>query len=247
MAAILAQQRDVEEEYLWSCALTATNKEYSWDPVTLEPAKEEGDGKEEGRQVKPSHRLLIKTAILMPSAKKDEVTVVEIESEGYNKQKVSCLQLINISLNILFCFQVTVPICAMKGGVDLQKYVDLLVPGPAKMKIIHGEGPINLVGSHCVEYFGYREDDDSDDDEEEGDTENEMETEEQEDEAKTKNKSGEKKVSPAKSSPNEKTKKESGDKKASPEKEEKVTPTKEDSKKRKASAEPKSAEKKAKI
>ena len=56
----------------------------------------------------------------------------------------------------------------MKGGVDLQKYVDLLVPGPAKMKIIHGEGPINLVGSHCVEYFGYREDDDSDDDEEEG-------------------------------------------------------------------------------
>ena len=48
----------------------------------------------------------------------------------------------------------------MKGGVDLQKYVDLLVPGPAKMKIIHGEGPINLVGSHCVEYFGYREDDD---------------------------------------------------------------------------------------
>ena len=47
----------------------------------------------------------------------------------------------------------------MKGGVDLQKYVDLLVPGPAKM-IIHGEGPINLVGSHRVEYFGYREDDD---------------------------------------------------------------------------------------
>ena len=91
MAAILSQQRDVEEEYLWSCALTGTNKEYSWDPVTLEPAKEEGDGKEGEGQVKPSHRLLIKTAILMPSAKKDEVTVVEIESEGYNKQKVSCL------------------------------------------------------------------------------------------------------------------------------------------------------------
>ena len=91
-SAILSQQRDVEEEYLWSCALTATNKEYSWDPVTLEPAKEEGNGKEEeGRQVKPSHRLLIKIAILMPSAKKDEVTVVEIESEGYNKQKVGYL------------------------------------------------------------------------------------------------------------------------------------------------------------
>merc|ERR1712003_470153 len=73
---------------------------------------------------------------------------------------------------------VTVPICAMKGGVDLQKYVDLLVPGPAKMKIIHGEGPINLIGSHCVDYYGFKEDEESDDDdEEEGDTENEMETE----------------------------------------------------------------------
>ena len=88
---ILSQQLSralalVDEEYLWSCALTGTNKEYSWDPVTLEPAKED-----KGRQVKPSHRLFIKTAILMPSAKKDEVTVVEIESEGYNKQKVGYL------------------------------------------------------------------------------------------------------------------------------------------------------------
>ena len=38
----------------------------------------------------------------------------------------------------------------MKGSVDLQKYVGLLVTGPAKMKIIHGEGPINLVGSHTA-------------------------------------------------------------------------------------------------
>ena len=50
-----------------------------------------------------------------------------------------------------------VPICAMKGGAELQKYVDLLVPTPAKLKIIHGEGPINLVGSHCVDYFGLKD------------------------------------------------------------------------------------------
>ena len=98
MAAILAQQRDVEEEYLWSCALTATNKEYSWDPVTLEPAKEEGDGKEEGRQVMPSHLLFIETAFLMPTAKKDEVTVVEIESEGFNKQKVGLISQLVFSM-----------------------------------------------------------------------------------------------------------------------------------------------------
>merc|ERR1719508_734036 len=69
----------------------------------------------------------------------------------------------------------------MKGGSDHQKYVDLLVPSAAKLKIIHGEGPIHLVGSHCVDYFGFKDEDDEEDSEEqeEGDTENEgMETEE---------------------------------------------------------------------
>lgn len=67
----------------------------------------------------------------------------------------------------------------MKGGAELQKYVDLLVPTPAKLKIIHGEGPINLVGSHCVDYFGFKDErDDDSEDEEEGETEDEgMETE----------------------------------------------------------------------
>ena len=82
----------------------------------------------------------------------------------------------------------------MKGGADLQKYVDLLVPGPAKLKIIHGEGPINLVGSHCVDYFGMNEDDDDTDEEDEEDAD-EMETEESStssttEENKAKNKSG---------------------------------------------------------
>ena len=93
MAAILAGG-NVEEEYLWSCSLSGSNKEYAWDPVKLEPEQKPEEGKElkegetEPSKVKPSHRLLIKSAILMPTAKKDEVTVVEIESEGYNSQKV---------------------------------------------------------------------------------------------------------------------------------------------------------------
>ena len=33
-------------------------------------------------------RLLIKTAILMPAAKKDDVNIVQIESEGFNQEKV---------------------------------------------------------------------------------------------------------------------------------------------------------------
>merc|ERR1712029_1147062 len=187
---------------------------YSWEPSTLEPEAKEEDQEKEGPKGKPGHRLLIKSAISMPSAKENEVTVVQIESEGYRGKSV------------------TVPICAMKGGVDLQKYVDLLVPGPSKMKIIHGEGPIHLIGSHCVDYMGLQEEESEDEDE------NEMETEEaKEDSSKSKNKSGDKKASPAK---DEK-------KKQSPEKsDKKVTPSKEDSKKRKASGDPKSAEKKAK-
>ena len=132
-----------------------------------------------------------------------------------------------------FFLQLTVPICAMKGGSDLQKYVDLLVPGPSKIKIIHGEGPVHLVGSHCVEFFGFKEDEDSDDDEEEGDTENEMETEEEE--TAKGNKSGDKKTTPEKP-----------EKKSTPSKEEKKETPNKDEKKRKNSSEPKSAEKKAK-
>ena len=33
-------------------------------------------------------RLLIKTAILMPAAKKDDINIVQIESEGFNQEKV---------------------------------------------------------------------------------------------------------------------------------------------------------------
>merc|ERR1712096_269823 len=225
MAAILAGN-NVEEEFMWSCTLTGSNKEYSWDPAVTETGVKEGEEKEgekEALRVKPGHRLLIKSAILMPTAKKDEVTVIQIESEGYNKQKV------------------IVPFVAMKGGSDLHKYVDLLVPGPAKLKIIHGEGPINLVGSHVVDYFGFKDEEE----EEEGDTENEgMETEEV-------NEKGDKKITTSKDGKKTTPTKEDSGKKASPAKEasekaEKKTPTKEDSKKRKASSEANSAEKKAK-
>ena len=92
MAAILAGN-NVEEEYLWSCTLTGSSKEYNWEPTSLEPESKEEE--KEGPKVKPGHRLLIKTAILMPTAKKDEVTVVQIESEGYNKQTVTLTKRMN--------------------------------------------------------------------------------------------------------------------------------------------------------
>jgi len=141
------------EEFLWSCDLTAAKKEYSWAPQ--DPVKEGEDTDEEG---KPTHKLLIKSAILMPTAKKDEVNIVEIESEGYNKEKVK------------------VPILAMKGGNDLQTYVDLLVPNNAKLTLIKGEGPIHLIGSHCIDFF----------DNMAGEADSEGEDEEMEEKGKTK-------------------------------------------------------------
>ena len=72
------------------------------------------------------------------AAKKDDVCIIQVESEGYNKSKV------------------ITPIIAMKGGSDYQQYVDILVPHKATFKLIQGEGPIHLVGSHCVNFYGYR-------------------------------------------------------------------------------------------
>ena len=61
--------------------MSSSVQEFTWDP------KEPSDLVE--GEVKPSHRLLIKTAILMPEAKKDELTIVQVESEGYNKTQVN--------------------------------------------------------------------------------------------------------------------------------------------------------------
>lgn len=119
-------------QYGWSCMLDKTTKEFEWSPEHPSDAKDDDDM--EDPTPKPGHRLLIKNAILMPEAKKDEVTVLQIECDGYNKKKV------------------TVPFVAMKGGVDHQRYIDLLVPCPAKITLLSGEGPIHLLGHHCVDF-----------------------------------------------------------------------------------------------
>merc|ERR1712236_45687 len=97
-------------------------------------------------------------------------------------------------------------ICAMKGGHDLQNYVDLLVPCPAKISLLQGEGPIYLIGSHCVDYDGYKEvDDDEEDDDEATEDEEaaEMET--------TEERSEESKVTPIKEAGGSVKRKASGD------------------------------------
>merc|ERR1719308_224388 len=167
MNAVALNQGNLEEEFLWSCTLSGATKEYTWAPADPEDT---ADDDEKDQSVKPGHKLLIKSAILMPSAKADEVTIVQIESEGYNKQKV------------------VVPICAMKGGSDLQQYVDLLVPSNAKLTLLQGEGPINLLGSHCVDFFGYKDvevDSEEEEDANAGDDDVDMEEDSEKGEKKT--------------------------------------------------------------
>jgi len=150
---------NIEEEYMWSCTLSGSNKEYEWAPK--EPQDNDTEDEEDGEDVdptcKPNHRLLIKQAILHPEAKEGEVTMLQVETIGYNKQKV------------------VAPIVAMKAGNDLQKYIDLLVPDTAKIKVISGSGPVSLIGSHCVDFYDYRNygagQDDEDDEEEDEDEE----------------------------------------------------------------------------
>ena len=72
-----------EEDYLWSCKFSrGASKEYSWCPE--DPA----DQDDEDPSVKPGHQLLLNSAVLIPSAKAGEVTVVQVESEVYYNSKV---------------------------------------------------------------------------------------------------------------------------------------------------------------
>merc|ERR1719500_1294374 len=110
----------------------------------------------------------------MPAAKKDDINIVQIESEGYNQEKVK------------------VPVLAMRGGTDLQTYADILVPSNAKLTLIQGEGPIHLIGSHCIDFFA--------------DVDEEADTEDEDDEMEVKGKGDDLPASPikTKSSPMEK-------------------------------------------
>jgi len=223
---------DYEEELLWAATFTAANKELIWNPEESETDSDTEEEDKDDPSVKPGHRLFIKNAVLMPDAKKDDVCIIQVESEGYNKTKV------------------VTPIIAMKGGTDYQQYVDILVPNKATFKLIQGEGPIHLVGSHCVNFYGYR---DVGGDLTDGEGDDTMDEDKEEQKTGEKKPSG-KKESPSKAGDKKSPTKEAEEKKASPEKEkaekkESPSKTRETSggKKRKASEEKtSSAEKKKK-
>jgi len=249
MAAALSGP-NIEEEYMWSVTLDANTKEYEWCPK--DPSDEDSED-EEDPSCKPNHRLLIKTAILHPEAAKDEVTMLQIETKGYKNAKLQT------------------PFVAMKSGTNLQQYVDVLVPDMAKIKVVAGSGPITLLGSHCVDFYDYRnyggdeteedaessEDDEMDEEEQETavkeDKESDKEPAVKETAKETegdKKKKTPKKDTPKKDTPKKDAKEAKEEEKKESPKEAKKTPDAKtktpDSKKRKPSAEEEGAEKKRK-
>merc|ERR1712228_944088 len=100
-------------------------------------------------------------------------------------------------------------------------YIDLLVPRPAKISLLQGEGPIYLVGSHCVDFDGYKDVDEDEEDEDEATADEDA----AEDEALEEEVKGDK-VSPAKEGSGSSKRKASSDPPKSDEKKKKASPAK---------------------
>jgi len=201
---------NVEEEHMWAVTLSGTKREYEWAPEDPSDNVDANESKAEDSEdedfdpaCKPNHRLLIKSAILHPDAKKDEVTMIQVETTGYKNEKV------------------VTPFLAMQKEHGLQQYVNLLLPDAAKIKIISGDGPVTLVGSHCVDFYDYRnygtelddeeeaessEDDEVDEEMEEQETAAEVKEDKSEDKTKAKTKASKMDVE-AEAEPKEKKKK----------------------------------------
>jgi len=222
---------------MWSVTLNSDKKEWEWLPEdpTDQAQDEDDDDEDEDPSYKPNHRLLVKNAILDPEAEENEPVVLELETTGFKKEKV------------------VTPIVAMRGGTDLQRYIDLLIPTKGKIKLIKGKGPITLVGSHCVEYNMSPYDDESEEDEEEEgaesseDDEVDMEQEQETTAQKKEDKSGDKKKKATKEEEVKEKEAEPEAKKTpkkTPTKEGKKTPTKEGKKTPKKDEEPVVEEKK---
>merc|ERR1712096_257210 len=53
------------------------------------------------------------------------------------------------------------------------------IPTNAKLKLIQGEGPLHLVGSHCVDFYGYKGDENAEDSDEDSEEEEAVENKEE--------------------------------------------------------------------
>ncbi|ODN06524.1 Nucleoplasmin-like protein ANO39 [Orchesella cincta] len=154
--------------YMFAVELKAGSRtEYEWDPVNSSFLKKqpEADENEAFRQT-----LVIRRAVIGPSAKENETNMVSVEITDPETETV------------------TFPMVYLTQGKELQSTVDLTFPEQPLIKVkfilTQGTGPVHLVGYHFVERIVV---DDPDYEAEEAEEVEEDEMEDLEDETKENN------------------------------------------------------------
>lgn len=127
--------------------MSNTNKEVKWEPDAL---KENGGVGEISLSAKGEHTLIIKQALLSPSAKDSEVNVIEVETTGYKGN-------------------IKQPIIALIGGKQPHLLLDLNFPDPPViLRLVEGHGPVHISGNHVINAEQYNDEDDDEDDDDLG-------------------------------------------------------------------------------
>ena len=149
-----------DQDYVWSTVLES-KKPYEWNPENF-PKEED---------TTPQHKLVMKYAILSPTASAGETVAIELETKGFGGSTVKTL------------------VAVLVAGTVHQTALNIsLRDEPVKLSLAKGSGPVHLVGIHQVTFpdAGDSSDhaDDSSDSEESSDEDDDAEEEEEEEEAK---------------------------------------------------------------
>ncbi|XP_046850814.1 mitotic apparatus protein p62-like [Xenia sp. Carnegie-2017] len=128
----------LERQYFWGCTLSKDKQEYKWLGV---------DDKDVTGEVDIVNQLVLSQAVRGPKAR-DGPHVVQVTTSGINNDVI------------------TQPIIVISPGVN-QVQCRLEFSTEATFKLVEGNGPIHLCGSHVQVLVGGDDDDDSDDQDDE--------------------------------------------------------------------------------
>ncbi|CAK1541149.1 unnamed protein product [Leptosia nina] len=109
----------MSDEYFYGVTLSSSHQSETWDP-------------EAKAEYPRSNKLLIRTALLGPDAKPDELNVIQVET--------MCLQ-----------DTIKIPVAILKVGETRQARLDIEFPdAPVTFTLTQGSGPVHLIGQHLL-------------------------------------------------------------------------------------------------
>ncbi|XP_038219454.1 nucleoplasmin-like protein isoform X2 [Colias croceus] len=109
----------MSDEYFYGVTLSSSHQSETWDP-------------EAKAEYPRNNKLLIRTALLGPDAKPDELNVVQVET--------MCLQ-----------DAIKIPVAILKVGETRQARLDIEFPdAPVTFTLTQGSGPVHLIGQHLL-------------------------------------------------------------------------------------------------